>query len=675
MEFGSEICGDLRLADQREWLLTNGRGDYACGTVSGSLTRSYHGLLVAALHPPVDRTLLVSKVEEEVAYGGTTFRLTTNRWEGGRVDPHGHRLLQSFALEGTVPRWRYGCADALLEKRIWMQPGATTTCVSYRLLRSSGPLQLSLRIHVQRRSHHGDSRHPVLRIQPIEAGVRVLPEAGGGAVDLLSDHGLCRPADPPVWSQALLLSAEAGRGLACTTEHLHAATIEASLSALHPSLTFIATTEPDSQGPAPAALGRRQAHEQHLIQCWRAAQPDLAARAPAWIEQLVLAADQFLVDRPLAIAGGDPLPGSSVIAGYPWFNDWGRDALISLPGLTLVTGRERIGERILRSFAHHLQHGLVPNRFPDQAAGLPDAACYNTVDATLWFVQALREQHRATANDQLVADLFPRLERIIEHHRAGTLFSIRMDPADGLLSAGEGESQLTWMDARPGDRAITPRHGKPVEVNALWLNALFSMAGFARLLGRDAAGYEAMADSARAAFQRYWNPDLGCCFDVLDGPDGVPDASLRPNQLLALSLPERLLSHHQELSLLRICAQRLLTPHGLRSLDPADPRYRGRYGGDVHQRDGAYHQGTVWAWWLGPFARAHARLHGDPALALSFLSPMAHHLSTAGLGSISEIFDGDPPFQPRGCIAQAWSVAEVLRSWVEISRLLPPAGA
>lgn len=418
------------------------------------------------------------------------------------------------------------------------------------------------------------------------------------------------------------------------------------------------------------ALAERRAHERQLLRCWQAAQPGLAAIAPAWINQLVLAADAFVVERPLppadGLADGSVMAGASLIAGYPWFNDWGRDTMISLAGLTLSTGRAEIAERILRSFARFIRHGLIPNRFPDQWEGELGEASYNTVDGTLWFFQALADHHVATGNQALIQELFPQLEAIIGQHIAGTLFAIRMDPADGLLSAGAGETQLTWMDAKPADRAITPRHGKTVEVNALWVNALRRMAAFARLIEADPNPYDALAARAARSFQRFWNKERGHCFDVLDGPQGRKDPSLRPNQLLALTLSEPLLSREQERSVLEICGQCLLTRHGLRSLDPRDPAYRGHYGGDVFQRDDAYHQGTVWSWWLGPFALAHLRIHGDRALALSFLEPIAQHLSTAGLGSISEIFDGDPPHHPRGCPAQAWSVAEVLRAWVEI---------
>jgi predicted glycogen debranching enzyme len=651
--FGREIAGDPRLACEREWLVTNGLGGYAMGTVSGAPSRSYHGLLIAALSPPVERTLLVSQLEASAAA------------PDGSITALGFRQIEGFALEGTIPCWRFAVADALLEKRVWMAQGVNTTYVSVRLVRG-GPLALTLTACVQHRSHHGGER-PRLELVPRPMGVEVRP-AAAAPFFLGSDRGDWRLEDPPSWVEGIPLAAEAERGLASTAEHLRAATLSVTLGDQHPGVTVVASTHRDAGADGEQALAGRRAHDQELLRRWEAAQPTLAPAAPTWIRQLVLAADAFVVERPLPASGAAPAAmGASMIAGYPWFNDWGRDTMISLAGLTLATGRCVWAERILRTYAAHVSHGLIPNSFPDRADRPLDQGAYNTVDATLWFFQALAEHRAASGSDALVRELFPRLEAILEHHVAGTWFGIRMDPADGLLAAGEGETQLTWMDARPGERAITPRHGKAVEVNALWVNALSAMAGFARLTGADPGRWRALADRAAAGFQRFWNPRMGCCFDVIDGPSGCPDDRLRPNQLLALSLPEPLLSRDQAAGVLDLCGRRLLTRHGLRTLDPADPDYRGHYGGDARRRDGAYHQGTVWAWWLGPFALAHLRLHGDGPRALSYLEPMAEHLGAAGLGSFSEIFDGDPPHAPRGCIAQAWSVAQLLSAWTAIS--------
>jgi predicted glycogen debranching enzyme len=337
--------------------------------------------------------------------------------------------------------------------------------------------------------------------------------------------------------------------------------------------------------------------------------------------------------------------------------------MISLPGLTLVTGRPAIAAQILRTYGQYVSEGMLPNRFPEGKETLGDDD-YNTVDATLWYVEALRQYHQATGDGALIRELFPKLQEIVEAHCCGTRHGIRRDPADGLLRAGVEGLQLTWMDAKVNGEVITPRIGKPVEVNALWYCALRTMVGFAALCGEPGGLYVELAEAARRGFQRFWHGAMGHCFDVLDGPDGTPDAALRPNQLLAVALTDALLSAEQARQVVVVCGQQLLTPVGLRSLDPRHPAYHGHYGGSPLQRDSSYHQGTVWGWWLGPYALAHARVHGDPVGALRLLEAVGHHLSTAGVGSISEIFDGDAPHRPRGCIAQAWSVAEVLRAWV-----------
>jgi 4-alpha-glucanotransferase len=383
-------------------------------------------------------------------------------------------------------------------------------------------------------------------------------------------------------------------------------------------------------------------------------------------QQLACAADQFLVARPLP----DDPAGRSVIAGYHWFNDWGRDTMISLPGLALATGRTGEAATILRTFARYLQDGLLPNNFPDSAGVIPG---YNTVDATLWYVLAIRAYTEATGDDTLVADLLPTLGQIVEHHLHGTRYGIGVDPADGLLRAGEPGVQLTWMDAKVGDWVVTPRIGKPVEINALWYNVLMTLSGFLAATGdeQSAARYAGLAATTRDSFRaRFRRPDCAHLADVVDGQDG-DDWSLRPNQVFAFSLPHPLLEGDEALAVLATVGRELLTSFGLRSLATGEPGYRGTYGGDQLQRDGAYHQGPVWSWLLGPFAEATYRLTGDRDAACALLRPIGDHLRDAGLGSVSEIFEGDPPHVPKGCIAQAWGVAEVLRVW----RLLDAAPA
>ena len=675
VSFGSEITGDLASAEAREWLITNGLGSYGCGTVAGSLTRAYHGLLVAALGAPADpcaRTLLVAALEEVVEVGDRSIPLSTQRWAGGAVEPLGHRRIVSFSLEGSVPTWRYALGDALLEKRLWMRPGAHTTTVLYRLLQASQPVRLSLAVLVNARSHHGGTAHPEFTLQAVSHGVAIAPRlAGVPSFVVLSDRGVTHLANPGEWVENVALIAEAERGLPATDDHLRAALLTATLSPEAPTLTVVASTEAHPPLDGEGALRERQRHDAGLLARWRATQPRLAPLAPPWVEQLVLAADQFVVARTMGEAcvpdahatNSAATAGHSLLAGYPWFGDWGRDTMISLPGLTLMTGRPAIARQILRTYAAYLSQGLLPNRFPDGGESLGEGD-YNTVDATLWYVEALRAYHEATGDGALIRELFPRLRQIVEAHCQGTRHGIRRDPADGLLRAGAEGTQLTWMDAKVNGEVITPRIGKPVEVNVLWFCALRTLSRFAALTGHPTAPTDTLAEQARQGFQRFWNARAGCGFDVLDGPDGVPEAALRPNQLLAVSLTDELLTPEQARQVVAICGQELLTPYGLRSLDPHEPAYQGQYGGGPLARDRAYHQGTVWGWWLGPYALAHARVHGDPEGALRLLDAIGHHLSTAGLGSISEIFDGDAPHTPRGCIAQAWSVAEVLRAWV-----------
>jgi predicted glycogen debranching enzyme len=647
VDFGRDVCGDLDAATRREWLVTNGIGGFAAGTVSGLLTRRYHGLLVAALKPPLGRTLLVAKLDETATYDGRAYALGANRWAGGTVDPSGFHALDRFYLEGTTPVWVFACADALLEKRVWMPEGTNTTYIHYALVRASGPLTVSLKALVNYRDYHSSTRAGDwrLRVEAVDRGLRVNAFEGATPFYLLSDRA--RAVAQHDWYRDFYLSVEAYRGLDAQEDHLHAGTFEATLQP-GDEFTLVVSTDDQPNLDGEAAYAERCAYENALL-----VQSGLDAERPE-IRHLVLAADQFVVRRPTP----DDAEGRSVIAGYPWFGDWGRDTMIALPGLTLSTGRPEIAAGILRTFARYVDEGMLPNRFPD--AG--EAPEYNTVDATLWYVEAIRAYHEATGDDALLRDLFPVLEDILAWHRRGTRYWIHVDPEDGLLYAGEPGVQLTWMDAKVGDWVVTPRIGKPVEVNALWYNALRTMADFARRLGEPGAAYDEEAARVQASFGRFWHPEAGYCYDVLDAPAG-DDASLRPNQLFAVSLPYTPLSPDQQKAVVDVCARRLLTAHGLCSLAPDDPAFVGHYGGGPWERDGAYHQGTVWSWLIGPFVAAHLRVYDDPNIARSFLQPLLRHLADHGLGNISEIFDGDAPFTPRGCFAQAWGVAEVLRAW------------
>jgi predicted glycogen debranching enzyme len=656
VQFGREICGNFSVAAQREWLVTNGIGGYACGSIAGVLNRHYHGLLVAALKPPLARTLLLAKVDEQVDDGGQCWELSCDRWSAGPIQPKGYRFIEQFRLEGTVPVWTFACGDALLEKRIWMAQGENTTYLQYRLVRASQPLYLSLKAFFNYRDHHGNTQANdwQMQIRPHATGVEV--QASEEAVPV---YVLASPAKITLahtWYRGYTLATEQYRGIYPHDDHLHGATFEVELS-VGQAFTLVASTSATPALDSDVALTQQHDHERRLLDCWHrgAGQHD---NLPQWVDQLVLAADQFVVGR-----AAENIPGKTIIAGYPWFGDWGRDTMIALPGLTIAVGRTDIARPILRTFARYLSQGMLPNLFPEMG----ETPEYNTVDAILWYFEAIRQYYDATQDNELLAAIFPALVEVIDWHQRGTRYQIHLDQ-DGLIYAGEPGLQLTWMDAKVGDWVITPRMGKPVEINALWYNALRCMAQFARYLNQPADLYQRLAEQTRTGFQRFWNSQTGYCYDVLDGPEG-DDAALRPNQIFAVALPapslpgQALLAPEQQKAVVEIVAQQLLTSYGLRSLAPDHPDYQGQYGGDPVQRDSAYHQGAVWGWLIGPFVQAHFQVYQNLELAKSFLTPMAHHLNGGCVGTLGEIFDGDAPHQPRGAFAQAWTVAEVLRAY------------
>jgi predicted glycogen debranching enzyme len=666
--FGREICGDLAAALRREWLVTNGLGGYASGTLAGINTRRYHGLLVAALTPPVERTVLVGGLVEWASYHGRRYALSTHEYSNGYVDQHGYRDLQSFALEGMLPVWTFALGGALIEKRLWMPEGANTTYISYRVLRAVRPIELDITPLITYRDFHtltsGQGWWP--EIEAESRGVVVHAFAGARPFWLRADGGRFMPSG--VWYWDFHHREEAARGLDNRSDLYAPGTFSARLE---PGVTFtlMLTTEADPEMDSARALHAAQERQRALL-----ARADAVNSHPA-MQQLVLAADQFIVARSDNGTNNQQLSsvGKTVIAGYHWFADWGRDTMIALPGLTLATGRAADAAGILRTFARYVADGLLPNNFPDSAGVIPG---YNTADATLWYVQAIRAYHQATADDALIDELLPVLRDIADRHIAGTRYHIHVDPNDGLLYAGEPGVQLTWMDAKIGDWVITPRIGKPVEINALWYNLLRTLAEFLRQRNDLAADrYDQLADQARDSFrQRFIRSDVEHLADVVDGPDG-DDWTLRPNQVFAAALAYPLLEGDAPKRVVDSTARALLTSYGLRSLDPDHLSYKGTYIGTPVERDSVYHQGPVWTWPLGAFVEAHYRVYGDKDAALALLLPFVDHLRDAGLGSISEILEGDPPHLPRGCIAQAWGVAEVLRvwRWLEDAPSLPSA--
>jgi len=655
---GRHVCGNLEQAIGYEWLVTNGLGGFAAGTVCTARIRRYHGLLVAALAPPVARTLMVAALDITARYGPDQFPLATHEFGDGTIAPEGYLSLESFHLDRGLPVWRHAMADALLERRVLMRPGRNETQVHIEVLRASEPLHLELTPLCTYRDHHGRTQggwDPALRETPDGCEIEAFPSA-------LPYRLICAGArfeKDPDWYWNFRYRAESARGLDDIEDLYRPGRFLLSLDQ-GASATIVLSAE--QEDPAPFADLRRDVER-------RAAQrlDVLPCDAPPAVQQLTLAADQFIVERGQV----SDAAGKSVIAGYPWFGDWGRDTMIALPGLTLSTRRFSVAAAILRTYAGYVSEGMLPNRFPDGT----EAPEYNTVDATLWFFHALDTYTRYSGDPSLAHELYPVLADIIAWHRRGTRYDIHVDTTDGLLTAGTQGVQLTWMDAKVDDWVVTPRIGKCVEINALWYNALRVMETLAGELHQDsaAAEYQKAADRARQGFQRFWNPSRSALYDVIDGPEGEagPDGNrrddrLRPNQIFAVSLPHSPLDASRQQAVVDVCARELLTSHGLRSLGRREPGYRPRYRGERRERDGAYHQGTVWAWLIGPFVDAHYRVHGDAAAARSFLEPLILHLQDGCLGTLGEIFDGDPPFAARGCFAQAWSVAEVLRTWLAL---------
>ncbi len=662
VRFGRETCGDPAATRRREWLVTNGLGGYASTALDGTPVRSYSGWLVAALQPPVGRTVLVGAILERATVDGVTCELGALDRVDGERDPDGGRWIERFELDGMRPAWRYAVGGTVLEKTAWMANGRNTTYVRYRVVRG-GPVALEVIPLVTHRDHHAlrpMDRRPVtttplpdglevtwpgvamrLQVRGSPAGARVSAQAGG------SDPG---------WIRGIRHVLETERGLADASDLAVPGRFDVEL-AEGATWTLVLSSEPAAAVDldATATLAASRARDLELLEWAHSAGADTG---DALVRQLVLAADQFIVARPIL---GQRGPGLSVIAGYPWFNDWGRDTMIALPGLCLATGRLEDAAAILRSFSTWVRDGLLPNNFPDAERAEP---AYHTVDAALWYVHAAEAYRAVTGDEGLIDELLPALREILDCYVAGTRFGIGADPADGLVRAGEPGVQLTWMDAKAGDWVVTPRIGKPVEIQALWVHACRIVARLCRDRGDQSAAdrYARLGERAAEAFRaRFWNPDRGCLFDVVDGPDG-DDVALRPNQLFAVSLEPDLLAPEQMKAVVDAVARSLWIGLGLRSLAPSDPAYLGTYRGDRLRRDAAYHQGTAWTWLVGAYAEALLRTGTPRRDVRARLDGFAAHLREAGLGTVSECLEGDPPHRPVGCYAQAWGVAEVLRA-------------
>jgi predicted glycogen debranching enzyme len=633
--------------DSHEWLVANGLGSFASGTVWGANSRRYHGLGCFALEPPVSRTMLLSRIDE-VADGEP---LATNFWTSGAVSPEGYKKVAAFTVY-PVPTWVFALPQGHLIKQVAMLPGKQRVSVGYTWV-GSQPLKLSLKILANCRDFHGETRGAQdWRFQQNVQPDRVFVKAYDTAPELVISFTRGHYVPEGDWYWNYYWPREHERGLGFREDNYATGRLEVNLEP-GASVTVQAGTEREGTGASIDEVVKAMArHQNGLI---------AAAGEPASEDEkrLVLAADQFIVQR-------HSTQSDTIIAGYHWFSDWGRDSMISLPGLALATGRHDIAAGILTTFGHYLSDGMLPNNFPD--AGLTPQ--YNTIDATLWWAWALHKYFHRTQDKEFIASQLPLLESVVDWHCKGTRYKIHVDSADGLVSGGEPGVQLTWMDAKVGNLVVTPRSGKPVEINALWYNFLKVLAELMAATGGDGSKYEAMARQAKAGFATFWNQQSGCLYDVVR-EDGWKDGSIRPNQLLAISLPYSLVSEEQARSILFVVERDLLTPYGLRTLAPGDSAYKGQYGSGLtvanqYERDITYHEGTVWPWLFGPWVDARLRVYGDNEVNRKLISShlkqiKRHVLQDAGLGSVSEIFDGNTPHLARGCIAQAWSVAELLR--------------
>ncbi len=665
---------DRHTLTETEWLVTNGLGGYASGTMSGALTRVFHGYLVAALPTPMGRAMMLNDIMQIVVLPtGERLRLDAERTSEGECFA-GSQYLSSFRLDNGLPVWIYDLDGLTIEKRLVLPHRQNTTYVNYRIVSGAGSFKLELRPAVNMREHEAPVNTPLV---PYMLMVRD------------QQYELKKSTDdlPPLRLQ--IVGKESSFSIDCQTIRNVVYEIERNRGYIYQGdlwspgyFTVEVTPNQDVTLVVSAekwevmnALTPQQAWDAEQDRRRRLILESDPTICNSICRELVWGADQFIFtpvgrqeDTARARAAGDEI--RSVIAGYPWFTDWGRDTMISLEGLTLCTGRAVEASYILRTFAHYIRDGLIPNMFPEgKTSGL-----YHTADATLWFFHALHRYIQKTGDQHLLDQMLPKLVDIVGHHLRGTLFNIHVDPADGLLSQGQEGYQLTWMDAKVDGWVVTPRRGKAVEINALWYNALCLLEGWLRDANREdqASGIAQHAARCRESFnKRFWNDKTGYLYDVVDQESGGDDPACRPNQIFAISLEHPVLNENRWVPVLSVVKERLLTPVGLRSLAPGEKDYKPRYDGDLRSRDAAYHQGTVWAWLIGPFVDAWLKVYpNDMKTAYGFLEGFFSHLESTCVGSISEIFDAEPPFTPRGCYAQAWSVAEVLRCLMKTSDAL-----
>jgi predicted glycogen debranching enzyme len=642
IKLNADICANYSEATSREWLETNGIGGYASGTVSGTHTRRYHGMLIAATRPPLGRKLLLSKFLDTLIVDGESYCLSTNQYPG-TVFPDGYKYMTDFRLD-PFPVWTFEVGGIVLEKRFFMIHGENSTVLKWSITHWVGEdCSLELRPLLAFRDHHDlQDENPDFKTEVAIENGNVSFQPYPDLPRLYLNNNAHSIDESGVWYHNFEYDIERERGFDYSEDLFNPCSLRFDLTV---GAVVIAALEPKAINDATEFEKREVARRRSMI--------DTAAPTGESTSYLTIAADQFIVRR------GD---GHTVIAGYPWFSDWGRDTMIALNGLTLATGRPQIAKSILSQFSNFISEGMLPNRFPDEGQ-TPD---YNTVDATLWYFEAVRAYLEATEDVDFVRDiLYEKLVHIISWHICGTRFQIHVD-TDGLLYAGEAGVQLTWMDAKIDDWVVTPRTGKPVEIQALWYNALCVMADLAKQF-RDEDGqlmFGSSAEKAKTSFnEQFWNESERCLYDVINGEE--KDASVRPNQIFAVSLPHAIIDAARYGAVVEKVETELLTPYGLRTLATGDPKYVGVYTGSPLSRDSGYHQGTVWAWLIGPFVDAYRKAHaGDKRLdrkIAEILASFDGYLTEGCLGQVPEIFDGDAPHHPRGCPAQAWSVAELLR--------------
>ena len=668
--FNQRALSNFEEAIQKEWLITNGLGGYASSTVLGINTRKYHGLLVAALHPPGDRTVCLSKLDEDILLGSEVYKLGSNEFKDV-IYPQGYKLIKQFSIS-PFPTYIYGLNGIEVSKTIFMPKGKNAVSAIYKISNNSGagakftiyPLLTCRYFHsvVDRWKNPQD-----ITLKPSSREVQLTFNSQEATVTCRITEGEFK--EKVNWIERMHYRDEASRGESSTDDCFQPGSFEVNIPAdmeREFALTTVANHEShqnkeilDSYGTSISqvkeAFARELKQRSGLLVNFYSLNPKVPMTD--WLNWILLAADSFMVEN----ANGR----KSVIAGYFWFEPWGRDTFISLPGLMLVTGRFRDARDLLENFIGYCKGGLIPNFITDKS-GEP---VYNTVDGTLWFVNAVLQYLKYTGDYKFVKEkLWENLKTVIHYHEKGTLFGIRLD-SDGLIMHG---SRLTWMDAVVDGDEFTPRTGKAVEIQALWYNALKTMEMLANRFEEPALAekYLLMADKTRASFnEKYWNQEKGCLFDVLEA-SGV-DASLRPNQIFAASLDFTMLNRDKSEQVVDVVHRDLVTPYGLRTLGLDDPKFQGKCFGDRRSRDNAYHNGTIWPWLLGPFITAYLKVKGqetamrDFALENFVLPLFTVSIHQAGLGTVSEIFDCDTPNTPRGCIAQAWSVAEPLRAYVE----------